>query len=103
MCGGCIAWVSMGCLKHGCHADFSPLFVAYSLVQKHRIAQQYLPPAVEALAELENVIVKTDGSARLDQLKAREADFKKKVVNHEEHGKLDNPYDLPVPSGMLYS
>lgn len=102
MYGGCTAWVSISCVGDDRHADFAGLALALSLIRKHRIAQEYLPPVMDALTELEDAIVKNYGEAKLTQLKAKEADFMEKVVNHEQHGQLDNPYDLPVPSGKLH-
>lgn len=74
---------------------------ASSLMRKHRIASEYLPPVAEALRTLEEAIVGRYGSKKLAALQKKEAAFKERVLDHEQHRGLDNPYDLPTPSGTL--
>lgn len=72
---------------------------ASTLTKKHLIAQDYLPPVIEALKELEEAIVKNYGEDILDRLKAKERVFKRDVVHPERHENLENPYDLPAVTG----
>ena len=86
--------------------DFTPLttsdtivLIATSLEKKHRIANEYLPAASEALDILETAIVDQYGEEKMKALKVKQDTFKKRVVDHEKHAGLENPYDLPPPSG----
>ena len=59
------------------------------------------PPVAEALRTLEEAIVGRYGKKQLAALQKKEASFKERVVDPERHEGLDNPYDLPIPLGML--
>lgn len=72
--------------------------ISTSLDRKHRTAQEYLPPVAKALDTLETSIINQYGKKKLETLKEKEAAFKIRVVDHEKHAGLENPYDLPAPS-----
>ena len=73
--------------------------IALFLAKKYREACKYLPRISNGLDVLEKGIEKKYGVDKLDEMKAQESDFKKKVLEMKYHKDLVNPYDLPRPSG----
>ena len=72
---------------------------AYSLVKKYRTSVKHLERVTEALDALVEAIEEKYGKELVPEFEGLEADWKEKVVDPRQHEGLENPYDMPRPTG----
>ena len=69
------------------------------LMDKLRPAEVHLDALEEYMETLEQSVIKNCGQSSLDEWKAREDEWKRKVVNIQEHHDLENVYEPPADVG----